>query len=210
MIKLLILYYLSIKDTHGYEIQKFIQINHMNEWNNIQSGSIYYAMSKLEKEGLIQLLEKVSDKEKSKKLYTITTKGKEALKTLASEEMLKPLGNFASDKFLIYPIVASLSKDDLIQEISSHITKLDKQKVSVSTWYEKKSEISMTKVEQASFELMLSNIEGQLNWHKILLDHIDETITAVKDISNIIKAVDFSGENIVGIAMEDFYQLKQS
>ncbi len=49
MIKVLILYYLSIKPTHGYEIQKFIQVNHMDEWTKIQSGSIYYAINKLEK-----------------------------------------------------------------------------------------------------------------------------------------------------------------
>lgn len=204
MIKLLILYFLSIKDTHGYEIQKFIQINQMNEWSTIQSGSIYYAMNKLEKEGLIQLLEKLNDKEKAKKLYTITAKGREVLKTLACEEMLKPIGDFASDKFLIYPIVATLSKEDLIQEISNHIVKLEEQKESVNAWYKKKSIASMTKIEKASFKFMLSNLEGQLNWHKILLDNVDETIKAVQEVSKIIEMVDFSQESLCQIMMEKF------
>lgn len=203
MIKLLILYYLNIKDTHGYEIQKFVQINHMNEWNNIQSGSIYYAMNKLEKEGHIQLKEKLSDKEKSKKLYSITEKGREILNQLAREEMLKPLGNFASDKFLIYPILSVLGKDELINEITSHVAKLTQQKSSVSAWYEKKSQGPMTKVEQGSFELMLSNIEGQLTWHKILLEHIDEAMAATDEISKIIKAVDFSTDQMSGITVEE-------
>lgn len=67
MIQLLILYFLNIKSTHGYEIQRFIQLNYMEEWNSIKSGSIYYAMSQLEKKGYIVLVEKIGISEKSKK-----------------------------------------------------------------------------------------------------------------------------------------------
>ncbi|WP_235689849.1 PadR family transcriptional regulator [Clostridioides difficile] len=56
MIRTLILYYLNIKPTHGYEIQKFLQVSGADRWTKIQSGSIYYALAKLEKDGGVRVL----------------------------------------------------------------------------------------------------------------------------------------------------------
>jgi DNA-binding PadR family transcriptional regulator len=67
MIKLLLLYYLSVKPTHGYEIQRFIQENELDKWTKIQSGSIYYALAKLEKEGLIRQTGLIPASEKARK-----------------------------------------------------------------------------------------------------------------------------------------------
>ena len=39
MVRILILYYLNIKTTHGYEIQKFIQETGLEQWTQIKSGS---------------------------------------------------------------------------------------------------------------------------------------------------------------------------
>lgn len=128
MIQLFILYYLNLKSTHGYEIQKFIMLNHMGEWNNIKSGSIYYAMNKLEKNGMIKLVEKVGDTEKTKRIYAITDSGKKALKDMALNEMKKSIGNVSSEKFLIYPVAANLNKDQMISAIDSHIDSLKKRK----------------------------------------------------------------------------------
>ncbi|MDV9924842.1 PadR family transcriptional regulator, partial [Clostridioides difficile] len=55
MIRTLILYYLNIKPTHGYEIQKFLQVSGADRWTKIQSGSIYYALAKLEKDGGVRV-----------------------------------------------------------------------------------------------------------------------------------------------------------
>ena len=41
---------------HGYEIQRLIQASRMDIWTNILSGSIYYALNKMESDGLIPLL----------------------------------------------------------------------------------------------------------------------------------------------------------
>lgn len=191
MVQLLILYYLSLKPTHGYEIQKFIQLNHMEEWSNIQSGSIYYAMNKLEKNGLIELVEKVGDNEKSRRIYAITEKGRSKLAQMALHEFKKPLGCISSEKFLIYPIVANLTRQEMLLEIEEHITMLQKELYNINYWYEKK-EKTVGNLEKATFKLMKNTVENQIEWHKALAENIDETISVSMDISRLIKTVDFS------------------
>lgn len=194
MVQLLILYYLSLKSTHGYEIQKFIQLNHMEEWNNIQSGSIYYAMSKLEKGGLIKLVEKVGDNEKSKRIYEITEKGRSKLAQIALQELKKSLGCISSEKFLIYPIVANLTREQSLAAIEGHIKNLKKELCEISHWHKEK-QITASKVEIATLKLMKDTVENQIEWHKVLAENLDETILVSKEISSLIKAVDFSVSN---------------
>jgi len=191
MIQLLILYYLSLKSTHGYEIQKFVQLNQMDEWNSIQSGSIYYAMGKLEKEGLIELVEKIGSYEKSKRVYAITEKGRNKLAQMALTELKKPLGSIRSEKFLIYPIIANLTKQEMLFAIQEHITSLENELRQVNDWIEKKC-TSAGKVENATLKLMKSTVENQIEWHKSVAENIDETISASLEISRRIKVVDFS------------------
>lgn len=191
MVQLLILYYLSLKSTHGYEIQKFIQLNHMDEWNSIKSGSIYYAMSKLEADGLIKLVEKVGCCEKSKRIFEITGKGRDMLSKIALLELEKPLNSISSEKFLLYPIVSNLTKQEMVSTIEKHIFSLKKELGNINSWYEKKQN-KATNIEKASFKLMKESVQNQIDWHNSLMENLDETISAVDKISAIIKKVDFS------------------
>jgi DNA-binding PadR family transcriptional regulator len=191
MVQLLILYYLSLKATHGYEIQKFIQLNHMDEWNNIKSGSIYYAMSKLERDGLIALVKRVGEGEKTKCIYSITEKGIVRLREMALTELNKPLGSILSEKFLVYPIVANLTKDEILSSINSHVIELQAKRQDIDSWYIEKYNTA-TNVEKATLNLMKESVEGQIKWHSILAENIDETISAVEKITQIIRSTDFS------------------
>lgn len=191
MVQLLILYYLSLKETHGYEIQKFIQLNHMEEWNNIKSGSIYYAMSKLERDSLIVLVKRVGEGEKTKCIYSITEKGMVYLREMALSELTKPLGSISSEKFLIYPIVANLTKEEILSSINSHIIELRIKSQNINLWYIEKCNTA-TNVEKATLNLMKESVEGQIKWHNILAENIDETIAAVEKITQMIRSTDFS------------------
>lgn len=190
MVQLLILYFFSLKSTHGYEIQKFIQLNHMDEWNNIQSGSLYYAIRKLERDGLICLVEKVGEGEKKKQIYKITEKGREMIHILALEEAKKPLQSISSEKFLFYPIAASLSKDELVECIENQQSKLQQKLTAINQWYQEK-ESSVFAMEFATLEYMKSSVENQLIWHQALLTHIDETIAAAQEISTLIQKINY-------------------
>ncbi|MHC1723558.1 MAG: PadR family transcriptional regulator [Aminipila sp.] len=190
MVQLLILFFFSIKSTHGYEIQRFISLNKMSEWNNIKSGSIYYAINKLERDGCICMVAKSEEGEKKKQIYEITLKGKTMLRELAYNEMCKPLQGTTSDKFLVYPIVANLSKQELIQCIENHIDELNNQKIKIGQWRKEKDKHSYP-MEIATLDFMKASIDNQIIWHKIFLENLEDTIQETEIITKLIRETDF-------------------
>ncbi len=175
MVQLLILYYLNIKPTHGYEIQKFVTLNEMEQWTTIRSGSIYYAMTQLEKKGAIELQALGGDKEKSKRVYSITEKGRELMFHLALEALKKPLSD---EKFVLYPILGVLDKEMVSQTLADHIETLKVKLSTFSSWLETKSNTGIA-MERASVTYMIRRVEDQIHWHRLLLTHYDETQSAV-------------------------------
>lgn len=209
IIKVLILYYLSIKPTHGYEIQKFIQVNHMDSWTKIQSGSIYYALNKLEKEGLIILSEKVGIGTKVRKIYSITNKGENELKELVKHELNCQITEVGSDKFIIYPLLNTLDKNTMRAELNKHIEKLNSQKLYLEKWQKIKVNKQTLSVEKIAFQMMLSNLEYQIKWHNALIDDMESCIEASNEISNLILKFDFSNaKDIEFETSEDIETLK--
>ena len=195
MIRALILYYLSLKPTHGYEIQKFIQLNHMDSWTKIQSGSIYYALGKLEKEGLIALQREEAIGTKVRKIYEITPKGKEELKVCVKEELNREIYDIGSDKFIIYPILQGIEKQEVIAQVEKHINELKTRKLEQEKWQKLKIGKGSLKVEAVCFEMMISSLNYQIKWHQALLEEIDECMASSEQIAQLIKRVDFSTIN---------------
>lgn len=197
MIKVLILYYLSLKPTHGYEIQKFIQVNHMDSWTKIQSGSIYYALAKLEKEGLITLAAEASVGAKLRKIYAITGKGRDELKTLVREELNRPICDTGSDKFILYPLLAVSGKEEIQQVIQAHIQRLEQKQEDIRTWQSLKVNSHTLEVEKLSFEMMLSSLDYQIRWHHALLSQLDRCIESSDAVAELIQAYDFTNSEVV-------------
>jgi DNA-binding PadR family transcriptional regulator len=210
IIKVLILYYLSIKSTHGYEIQKFIQINHMDKWTKIQSGSIYYALNKLEKDGFIVLKEEIGSGSKARKIYKITDNGKAELKELVKNELANELFPSGSDKFIIYPLLNTLDKQNMISLVNSHINGLRDKKTYLKKWQKIKINKQSLAVERISFEIMITNIEYQIKWHEALVEEMDKCIAASDEISNLISNFDFSNAETIEASTNDSIEsLKQ-
>lgn len=192
MIKVLILYYLSLKSTHGYEIQKFIQANHMDSWTKIQSGSIYHALSKLEKEGLIELSGTQEKRAKARKVYCITGQGREELKRMVREELGSTMYEVGSDKFILYPLLCASSKSEIEDAVHSHIKDLEQKKDLIEKWKRIKITDRTLEVEKISFEMMLSSLRYQIQWHQALIRQLDRCMEESKAVSELIRSFDFS------------------
>lgn len=207
IIKVLILYYLSIKSTHGYEIQKFIQTNHMDKWTKIQSGSIYYALNKLEKEGLIVLVEEIGSGSKARKIYKITDNGRDKLKELVKNEIASELFPSGSDKFIIYPLLNALDKQNIISLVNDHISGLRDKITYFKKWQKIKVNKQSLTVERISFEIMIVNLEYQIKWHEALINEMDKCIAASNEISNLISNFDFSNAETIEASTNDSIEI---
>lgn len=206
MIRAFILYFLSIKPTHGYEIQKYIQLNQMNDWTTVQSGSIYYALAKLEKEGLIEIAREEAVGKKTRKIYSITDKGSQELESILVDLVSVPIYNEKSDKFVAYPLMSNLDKNLLKEKIQKHVDSLKEKKSAIEKWQNIKVNEHSLSVERISFEMMISSLQYQIKWHDAFLDEIDRCRKASDLMHKYIKHVNFaevsSAEGLYKIADE--------
>lgn len=75
----LVLLALSNEAMHGYEISKFIE-SKTNGFFRVPFGSLYPVLHRMEGEKLIQAKWDIGDSQKQKKTYSLTARGKKALK----------------------------------------------------------------------------------------------------------------------------------
>lgn len=203
MIRALILYFLSIKPTHGYDIQRFIEINGMDQWARIQSGSIYYALNKLEKEGFIYTLREERNGARIRKIYAIKDIGKEELRRVLKEELLKPIGSTESDKFMIYLMFNRLTIEEITIGVKEHIKMLEDKKL----WWQKGRELKVLdttlKSEVLHFDVVISTLEYQIKWHEMLIEEAEDLIKFSDGVENIIGKIDFANLEDVEYKLEN-------
>ncbi len=191
MIRGIILYYLNIKPTHGYEIQQFINFSGIDQWVNIQSGSIYYALTKLEKEKNISILREERIGSRLRKIYQITEKGRETLVDEMKQELMTPLFKIGSPKFITSPILDTVPEQEARQLIASHIKELQKTKDFWEYWGERKGQDDAYNLTKLTFQIAINSLEQQIEWHEELLTHLEYYIKSAKTMSDMIASIDF-------------------
>ena len=193
MIRTLILSFLSIKPTHGYEIQKFIQLNQLDQWTKIQSGSIYHALAKLDAEGAISCVRTESEGGRARKIYELTEFGREALKNELLHELSLPINDTGADKYLLYPLLGKLDSPSVIRVIEGHIVQLEERRTYLEHWRMVKQSMALTRLEAISFAMMLDGVAAQIQWHKVLLEDLEACRAIGAGMESIIRSIDFSG-----------------
>lgn len=192
MIRGIILFYLNIKPTHGYEIQRFLQLSGTEKWAKIQSGSIYYAINKLEKEKKIAVLREERNGSRIRKIYKITEEGKQALKEEMKEALRTPIMNVGSMKFITEPILATLEVTEMQTILTEHIEELKSQFAFWEEWKDAKAGESADRLTQLSFQMSMDSLKAQIAWHEELLSNLSEYQKNSRLMANTIKAFDFT------------------
>ena len=94
----------------GYQIQLILQVSQTEQWAGILPGSVYHALKKLEKEGMVVLKGTEKTGNRLKSIYEITPTGKEEFSNLLKEAWQKPCLHFPSG---IYGAVSFLDDTQL-------------------------------------------------------------------------------------------------
>lgn len=192
MVKAIILYYLSVKATHGYEIQKYIQTTGAAVWAKIKSGSIYYAISKMEKSGEVELVKEEAHGSRVRRIYKITDKGRDELEKVINEELAKYLVPIGTEKFIIPMFLNKADKEKGINIIDKHIKELNEALEYWKYWKNIKTNTILTELEKLSFDMSIINIENSIKWHETLKKEYDIYVKEADKQYDVIKNIDFS------------------
>lgn len=96
-IDLVVLGHLSIKPLHGYELIRHFEKKGIDMWIKIKTPSVYKALQRLEKSGMIIGEIQESENTPPRKVYTISTGGKVYLRDLIDSFLLDPQKNDPHD-----------------------------------------------------------------------------------------------------------------
>jgi len=87
-VDLVVLGHLSIKALHGYELIRHFERKGIDMWIKIKTPSVYKALQRLEKNGMITGKMQESENTPPRKVYTITEAGREYLRELIDSFLL--------------------------------------------------------------------------------------------------------------------------
>lgn len=170
--RLVILSLLQERPMHGYELQQIIQDQKLEQWTDILSGSIYFALTQMEKEELIRTEAEERTGNRIRKIYAITDLGKEAFLQLLREALTSPPHSLKSSFSLALGIAHALPVEERAKILRQNIRNLEELRQVWKTGQAIKSKYHP--VLKALFENDLELIDRDLRFLQDLM-LIDET-----------------------------------
>jgi DNA-binding PadR family transcriptional regulator len=141
MVRLIILERLLEGPKHGYEIQQFIQEQQMEIWTNALSGSLYFALKKMEAERLIKAEGTELTGNRKRKKFAITETGRQAFFDLLKEGLASPPHSLKSDFSLALSMSYHLDEMEITAILKQNMARIEEMKASWEVGREYKGDI---------------------------------------------------------------------
>lgn len=113
----------------GYEIQQKMQLSQTDKWAYVKPASIYHALKKMEKEGLVVLETIEQTGNRSKAIYNITLEGKKELERLVIKSFKESSVIFPAKLYTALTFMNESTKEEILNA-------LEEQKQTIQNIYE--------------------------------------------------------------------------
>jgi DNA-binding PadR family transcriptional regulator len=175
MSKLIVLGLLRNKEMHGYEIQTIIQESRIDQWANVLSGSIYYALNKMEEEAVIEAIKEERTGARIRKIYKITKRGEEEYQKLLRETLKLQPHSIKSNFMLSLSMIHHLPKDEALSILNENLEQLASTKQEWAIGKENKSKtIIYNSIMEYSFDNTLQIIDADIQLIKKTIEFISK------------------------------------
>ncbi|WP_084959590.1 PadR family transcriptional regulator [Thermoactinospora rubra] len=88
--RMLVLGLLQQRPMHGYEITQLVAENELDRWAPVLPGSIYHALTTLERDGLVRAEAEERTGDRRRRIYAITPAGRTELEGLLLDVLAQP------------------------------------------------------------------------------------------------------------------------
>jgi len=174
MTRLMVLGLLKSKPMSGYEIQQILTKSQSDSWAGILPGSIYHALKKMEKEGLVEIdsIEKTGNR--SKAIYKITADGEKEFDELLVESLQVSSVYLPSNLYTGLSFIQHLANDEIIQSLKNQQILLEEQLDQLKEGIDiKRSHMPMDEVTEMLFQNVFKQYELQLDLLNNLIRHYE-------------------------------------
>lgn len=126
MTRLAILALLHQHPMHGYEIQQQVDAWGAERWTNVLPGSIYFALNKMEQEGLVRAEAEERTGNRLRRIYGITEAGRREYLSLLRQALTNPPHSLKSDFSLSVGLADALSRDERRQLLERNLEEIER------------------------------------------------------------------------------------
>ena len=159
----------------GYEIQQILTKSQSDSWAGILPGSIYHALKKMEKEGLVEIdsIEKTGNR--SKAIYKITQDGEKEFEALLVESLQVSSVYLPSNLYTGLSFIQHLSNDEIIQSLKNQQIVLEEQLATLKEGIKiKRTHMPLDEVTEMLFQNVFKQYEIQLDLLNNLIIHYEK------------------------------------
>ena len=146
---------------YGYQLEDDIQARGMREWTEIGFSSIYYLLNKAEGLGWITAAAKNSTEGPSRKVYTLTGKGFEELRSAIIQRLSNPNPN-SGDFQLALAFLPIIPHEESDQALSQYRQRLEQDLTRVQARLQAQSPLPAHVVDL--FNYSLHRMRAEQNW----------------------------------------------
>lgn len=178
MVRLIVLGLLKIRPMSGYEIQHVMQVSQMDIWAGVLPGSIYHALKKMDKEGLVAVDTVEQTGHRIKAIYKITESGQEEFTKLLLESLRVKSMGLPSTLYMAISFLPELSAEEGIESLSEQKDILESElEVLRSGLKTKEQYVTVDGIMKLQFENMFSHYELQIDFINKLIHHLEQNGT---------------------------------
>ena len=167
MTDLYVLGLLYMKPMSGYDIQMALQEIQIEQWGEVLVGSIYHAIKKLDKQGLIKLHSINQTGLRQRSVYQITEEGIIRYRKLISEELSRLPSLYPSSFYEGLTFLNDCSEPGAKKAIEKQLTALQEQKDILIKQIDAKKNLFqgvLPPVVDLTFQNMLDNLNLQITY----------------------------------------------
>ncbi|MGG4093790.1 MULTISPECIES: PadR family transcriptional regulator [Paenibacillus] len=174
MTNLILLSFLRQRPMHGYEIQQLIQASRMDLWTNILSGSIYYALNKMESDGLIAATAEERTGARLRKIYSITDEGEKLFQKMIRETLTLPPHTVKSDFSLGLVWIENIPKQEAVELLQQNRKQVEESLAQWRSGKEIKGQYGLSKIALATFDNAISSLEQDIAFLNKIITLVQE------------------------------------
>lgn len=170
MARLILLGLLRRKPMHGYELQQIIQTSRLDVWANVLPGSIYYALNKMEDEGLVRTVAEERTGARLRKIFGITEAGEEAFQEELKRTLLVPPHSVKSDFSIAVALLDALPKDEVVRLLEENLRAVRQTQEHWKVGQDLKGGAGISAAVKLTFENTIERMELDVKYLEKMID----------------------------------------
>lgn len=179
--RLMILGHLRERRAHGYEIQQWMRAQQMDRWSTVLPGSVYHALKRMEREGLVEAVAEERTGDRLRKVYAITRDGERALLAIVRRLLARQPHPTRSDFALAVGWLDALPPEEAVRILEANVRRLEQARELWETGRAIKEKYGMPAVATAAFDNARQVLDADIAFVRTLIRLVQEGRTGLRE-----------------------------